>query len=148
MRVNWKRFILLMLPVRLRESKVLYTLLWSLTAYTRQKYDEEYTKIQGLIKELGFTSQTAGLLYLLRNKFNQGITIEDGTQQQLSLFWGDDDDSETFIGGSEEFFALGDEDVYDGVDFRVKVPDGVNKDDIRVFVNRYVFCGLKYEVIN
>ena len=111
-------------------------------------YDVEKWHTERLIEELGYTSQTMALERLLRNKFSEEIEVIDGTKELISLINGDDTDMLTYIGNDIHYYAMDDDDTEQGLDFRIRVPEGIDKKDIRIFVDKYVFYGRKYEVIN
>ena len=143
MQVNWKRYIKLMLPIRLRNSRLLFAIIWALTHYTRRKYDEEKQAIHALLQDLKYNSQVKSLLELLREKFSKQIEIIDDTNlDEISFVRPDNLDENTFL----PMMVKPDNDIVLQRDFIVLVPEGVDKDKVRDFVERYVFCGVYFEV--
>ncbi len=155
MQVNWKRYILLMLPIRLRNSKALFALIWALTQYTRRKYDEEYNGILQLIEELKYTSCVKAMKELLEKRFGEGIEITDGTDYNISFFKedeqvGEDVERVTLAYGDneeEKTMIIPDKESTVGVDFVVAVPQHIDKDRVAAFIERYVFEGVDFKTI-
>jgi hypothetical protein len=159
MNVNWKRFLVLMLPIKLRNSKLLFSLLYALTYYTRKKYDDEYISILKLIEELKYTSQVKLFVLLINRKFDQEqkrITITDGTEGNVSFFKEDElDESITIATGenvldfdsTKRAFIVSNEETTVGEDFIINVPATIDKDKVKSFVMKYIFYGVGFKII-
>ncbi len=140
-----------MLPIRLRESKALFALIWSLTAYTRKKYEQEYNGILLLTEELRYTSCVKAIKELLKKRFGEGIEITDGTDYNVSFFKANEPTGEvTFAYGEDETeektMIIPEKENTMGVDFMVEVPVHIDKDRVAGFIRRYVFEGVKFDV--
>ncbi|MBQ9255017.1 MAG: hypothetical protein IJ180_09630 [Bacteroidales bacterium] len=141
--MNWKRVILLMLPIRLRRSRFFYVLLWALTRWTRRKYDEQEAYTRGVIEDMRYTSQYASLEKLLQKRFGGGIEIVDDEEvENITYVRPDKDEERTYI----PMIVRNDREVVIKRDFIVLVPSGVDKEQVRVMIERYVFCGIYFEV--
>lgn len=149
--MNWNVFLKLLLLIRLRVAKFLIALLSALTKVTRSKYDADFAWVQNLIKELKYTSQVQAMVKLLNDKFdpiNRSITIEDGSDGNVSL-WGTVSPWIVIAGTTSNIvIAHPKSQTSVGLDFVVKVPFYINKDVVRSFVKRYVFCGVGFQVVN
>lgn len=152
MHVNWYRYILLLCPIILRKAKILLTLAWALTTYSRKHYDEEYTFILSLIKELRYTSQTRLFLALLNNKFDQQqerIYIIDGTEGNVSFIYTNEaEQSNITLAGYQDniFLAIPDNETSLGKDFIVCVPEELDITKIEAFIKKYTFSGIAFKI--
>lgn len=154
MQVNWQRYILQLFPILLRKSKILFSLAWALTTYSRNKYDEEYSFILSLIEELRYTSQTFPFLSLLNRKFDpllRRIYIIDGTEGYISLVKQAEQDSTdiTLCGYDDHdnvFLAIPDSENTFGEDFIVCIPSQLDILKIENFIKRYIYCGTSFKI--
>jgi hypothetical protein len=155
MRVNWERLIKLLLPIRLRASKILFALLMSLAKWTSNKYDKEYAWILNLMQELKYTSQVAVMRKLLNDKFDnklRRIYFIDGTDGNVS-FVGDDTDvtfacntSSSDFKESEIMWATPDKETTVGEDFIIVIPIEIEdrEKEISKFIDKYILLGVGY----
>lgn len=142
--MNWKRILLLLIPIRLRQSRLFFLLTWALSSFTRRKYDEQEKYIKNLLTEMSYTSQYKALESLLRKRFSSEVEIvEDEQLDKISIVRKDNSTENTFV----PMIVYSDSEVVIQRDFIVKVPAHIDKEKVREFVGRYVFCGIYYDVI-
>lgn len=152
MQVNWQRYILQLFPILLRKSKILFSLAWALTTYSRNKYDEEYSFILSLIEELRYTSQTFPFLSLLNRKFDpllRRIYIIDGTEGNVSFIYTNEaEQSNITLAGYQDniFLAIPDNETSLGKDFIVCVPEELDITKIEAFIKKYTFSGIAFKI--
>lgn len=141
--MNWLRYILLMLPIRLRKSKFFYVLISALTQYTRRRYDEQEAYIRQLLSDMQYTSESLSLITLLKLRFGNDVEIRDDEGvENISMIRPDNEVENTFI----PMMVRPDKETILQRDFIVYVPQGVDKEQVRSFVERYVFCGIYFDV--
>lgn len=141
--MNWLRTILLMLPIRLRKSRFFFALIYALTAYTRKKYDEQEAYIKDLISQMRYTSQYKSLKALLKYRFEENVEIVDDEQlDNITFVLPDNLNENSFL----PMLVRPDKDVFIKRNFIILVPVGVDTNKVREFVERYVFCGIYFEV--
>lgn len=143
MSMNWIRLILLMFPIRLRKSRFFFAILWSLTKYTRRRYEEQSEYITKLKAEMRYTSQYASLEKLLQKHFGDGIEItEDKDVENITYVKPDNYNDNTYV----PMIIRNEKDVIIERDFVILVPSGVDKEQVRAMVERYTFCGIYFAV--
>ncbi len=141
--MNWLRTILLMLPIRLRKSRFFFALIYALTAYTRRKYDEQEAYIKELVSQMRYTSQYKSLEALLKHRFGEEVEIVDDEQlDNITFVVPDNLNENSFV----PMLVRPDKDVVIKRDFIILVPAGVDTNKVKEFVERYVFCGIYFEV--
>ncbi|MDY6381391.1 MAG: hypothetical protein SPK52_02185 [Synergistales bacterium] len=146
MMINWLRYILQAIPVRLRKSVKLFTLIWCLTAWTRERWKEEKEYVDGLITELRYTSSVIMIKELIENHFNISVEIVNSGEVMISYVYQRDDNRRAIAGYNLMAIPMQETDI--GYDFKIRVPVGIDKEAVYRFVSRYVFLGLRYEIIN
>jgi Protease II len=159
--MDWSKLINNLLPIKLRESKLLYALIWCLTKWLRDRYDEQEIWKDTLLEELKYTSQLFVFRKLLREKFSSEIDIIDKNNSNIS--WvkvplyavkseeditlaleckGSDDDGTN----KHVLLSVPESMSVAGTDFVIQVPPEVDKEAVRAFAQRYVFCGIGFDV--
>lgn len=150
--MNWNVFLKLLLPIRLRLAALLIALLSALTACSRRRFDLDLIWVEALILDLKYTSQVLAMVKLLNDKFDptsRSIVIEDGTEGNVTLWGNENLDYVRLVNENNNILIVrNEEDCSVGVDFVVRVPLYVNKDNVRLFLKRYVFAGVGFKVIN
>lgn len=148
MNTNWERLIRLLLPIRLRKAGAMIGLLKGLTAYTRRKYDQEYVWILNKIEELKYTSQAKLFEILLRDKFSQKIEIIDAVEGNVSYVKENEIDGSITLCTEEEnmLLAVPMHQTTVGVDFVIMIPQSVDRDKVKRFVDMYIFMGITYRI--
>lgn len=132
-----------MLPIRLRKSKFFYVLISALTQYTRRRYDEQEAYIRQLLSDMQYTSESLSLITLLKLRFGNDVEIRDDEGvENISMIRPDNEVENTFI----PMMVRPDKETILQRDFIVYVPQGVDKEQVRSFVERYVFCGIYFDV--
>ncbi len=144
--INWLRYILQAIPVRLRKSVRLVTLIWCLTAWTRNRLKEEQEYINYLVKELRCTSVVMSIKEAIEKHFNISVEIMDSQDAVISYVYEKENNRKAIAGYNLMAIPMNETDI--GFDFRIKVPQETNKTAVEDFVRRYVFLGLRYEIIN
>lgn len=150
--MNWNILISLLLPIRLRVASLLIALLSSLTKYSRRMFDLDFAWVNALVHELRYTSQVKAMLMLLNDKFDlaeRRIIISDETSGNVTLYSNDDLDYIVIASENTNIcIARNEESCSVGLDFVVKVPLGVDKEAVRLYIKRYIFAGIGFKVIN
>lgn len=147
--MNWERYILQAMPVRKRGGIRYYLLIWYLTSWIRKKWKEDKEYIESLEEELRYTSQVLEIKELIEKHYGIEIEIEDYRDAKLSFVYSQGSIERTIVSREKEdsWYVIGREDEDAGWDFRIRVPEGVDKEDVKAYVKRYVFPGLKFEIL-
>jgi hypothetical protein len=159
--MDWSKLINNLLPIKLRESKLLYPLLWCLTKWIRDRYDQSQAWKDTLLEEMKYTSQLLVFRKLLREKFSSEIDIIDKNNSNISwvkvpLFAVTSKEDMTLAlenGASDDdgtkknvLLAVPQSMSVAGCDFVITIPSTVDKEAVRAFAQKYVFCGIGFDV--
>jgi hypothetical protein len=149
--MNWETLVKLLLPIKLRASLLLISLLTAVTKVTRNKYDLDYQWVQNLITDLKYTSQVQAMVELINDKFDpisRRIEILDETETNVTI-WGNKDPY-IIIAGVESniVMVIPDNLTTVGLDFVVQVHASVNTELLSKYIKRYVFAGVGFKIIH
>lgn len=148
--MNWETLVKLLLPIKLRASLLLISLLTAVTKVTRNKYDLDYQWVQNLITDLKYTSQVQAMVELINDKFDpisRRIEILDETETNVTI-WGNKDPY-IIIAGVESniVMVIPDNLTTVGLDFVVQAPASVNTELLSKYIKRYAFAGVGFKII-
>lgn len=149
--MNWETLVKLLLPIKLRASLLLISLLTAVTKVTRNKYDLDYQWVQNLITDLKYTSQVQAMVELINDKFDpisRRIEILDETETNVTI-WGNKDPY-IIIAGVESniVMVIPDNLTTVGLDFVVQAPASVNTELLSKYIKRYAFAGVGFKIIH
>lgn len=148
--MNWNRLIRLMLPIRLRRGKRLLRLICGLAGQTMTDADmaERYKEREKA--EARRIGQAMVVEELLRERFGPGTTItgqENGLVQLFGHEEADNDYRKQCGDGLEGAVLITDVEGTDaGCDFRVTVPEGVDRKEVERTLRGIVMAGVGYRV--
>lgn len=145
-----------MIPAHKRQTNRLALFWWSI-AQINLLWESFREWRKEMIYESNVTGQTLSLVDLLNrrvNGANGGISIVERTDEgiYLSVLNEDADHAEmSLISENTDFEYVskaGEGGASLDIDFKVVVPVGVNFDEVKKIVDRYVIAGYQYEVVN
>jgi len=147
--MNWERMIDLLLPCSLREALLLKALLLSLTHYTRGKYEAQEQYKDLWIERMKYVSQEQLLLKVLNDKLDptqRRITFAEETEEALIVV-GQEEEVKCFGLQEEIRIVRVEEEIPEHHSLQVRVPAGVQESAVREIMDRYVFYGVNYTVV-
>ena len=147
---NWQRVMRQMLPIKLRRGGVLL-LIYALCSITRRIAEQAWQWVKTLIYRLAYTSQVQAMRALLNDVFDplkRRIQLIDGSDGNVLLFGLQQPHRVVCSAKKAEtrVIVVPQSMTTIGCDFIVRVPQGVDIDDITGFIKSYVFCGLSFKV--
>ena len=147
---NWQRIMRQMLPIKLRRGGVLL-LVYALCSITRRIAEQAWQWVKKLIDRLAYTSQVQAMRALLNDVFDplkRRIQLIDGSDGNVLLFGLQQPHRVICSANKAEtrVIVVPQNMTTIGCDFIVRVPQGVDIDDITGFIKSYVFCGLSFRV--
>lgn len=147
---NWQQIMRQMLPIKLRRGGVLL-LVYALCSITRRIAVQAWQWVKTLLNRLAYTSQVKAMRALLNDVYDpvrRRIVLIDGSDGNVLLFAAEpphrvicsaSDEATRVIVVPQSLTTI-------GCDFIVRVPQGVDIEDITGFIKSYVFCGLSFRV--
>ena len=147
---DWQRVMRQMLPIKLRRGGVLL-LVYALCYVTRRIAEQAWQWVKTLIERLAYTSQVQAMRALLNDVFDplqRRIRLIDGSDGNVLLF-GSQQPHRVICSANDtatRVIVVPQSMTTIGCDFVVRVPQGVDIDDITGFIKSYVFCGLSFRV--
>lgn len=147
---DWQRVMMQMLPIKLRRGGVLL-LVYALCSITRRIAEQAWQWVKTLIDRLAYTSQVQAMRALLNDVFDSSqrrIQLIDGSDGNVLLFGLQQPHRVLCSANKAEtrVIIVPQSMTTIGCDFIVRVPQGVDIDDITGFIKSYVFCGLSFKV--
>lgn len=149
---DWKRIIKLSLPVKMRLGRGLRQVLNLTTGNAVGMAQDAEVWKDGVVDDMRVIGQRTPIESLLRNKFGAGISIEGYEPSNIVYFNSEPNASESVDGRypgtarEDAVFMTPMSFVDIGADFVVRVPEGVNADEVAAMLARYVFQGIKFKV--
>lgn len=147
---DWERVMRQMLPIKLRRGGVLL-LVYALCSITRRIAVQAWQWVKTLLNRLAYTSQVKAMRALLNDVYDpvrRRIVLIDGSDGNVLLFAAEpphrvicsaNDEATRVIVVPHSLTTI-------GCDFIVRVPQGVDIEDITGFIKSYVFCGLSFRI--
>lgn len=145
--MDWKKLIGNLLPIKLRESKLLYALLWCATWWLRDRYDYAKKLKDDIIADMQYTSQAKSLLQMLNNLFDKDkrrITIREDEIWNATI--SGKDSYITICGGDENIIlARNTEDCSRYIKIVLQVPKDIDEEQVMAVAKKYAFYGRNFE---
>ena len=126
-------------------------MVYALCSITRRIAEQAWQWVKKLIDRLAYTSQVQAMRALLNDVFDplkRRIQLIDGSDGNVLLFGLQQPHRVICSANKAEtrVIVVPQNMTTIGCDFIVRVPQGVDIDDITGFIKSYVFCGLSFRV--
>lgn len=144
--MNIFKYIELLIPIRFRRKKI-EIIAKALCSWIKARFDAEEKYVNNLILELGYTSSTIAFVELLNRHFGTDgkITITNGRAPNYDKVYSNTD-VEISIWNDTDTIIRADEDCFRGSAFVINIPNDISEDQVRAFVQRYIFIGKEFEI--